>query len=570
MAFPLLSRPVFVLLLATLLLTVSSSELKGLQCSDHPFYTPGFKGELIRSWSYTRKTDNMYFTDSGYHPRYSKHAYAPVEDLSSTKYHNLDYFGTFLAKDMPDKYITMSFNRPAKVYLLVNGHDGTHPRVGLPGWRSEGWVVMVKGKEEGKVDLGVAKPMLFFPPSMAYVFSKVASEEIVLPSKVWVGRNLRGLDKDGYYNVLVAEADGSRSKAPLLPSGRTANAGSRCPKEVHDLWMAPARDRRDPQMARRRFRTNHPLWDPCFWCGFAHEHGSMPKQLMGYEPLFGYVALKNGNESESHNGFKSMVLDVGEHYLYYGFHAKLSDPRRFFARHHTVVIAVAEKKSKELVLELSYKADFGFLAARSRDHKLIPLRPIDNAIQEQQKAKGLRDAMRNINVINPSNPDPRYSYKNTGADILKGQYEQWVAPLMCADLSQLRGPQLDVKQPQTGLRYAGSGGAGMIKLGRELHGAWRQHVGVNRDVRFQKLAMSFELCGLGKETKDGVFYTDVYGKRRLPGPGKGAVRQFIKPGTDLFFEGGIFMADDTWLGLQKAGKISEMRDVSNSVDASVN
>lgn len=557
-----------VLLSASVLL--ASAERKGVRCRDHPLYRRGFRGEIIRSWTFTRKQRNkMYFTASGYYPRYDKHAWAPLNSPRSRKYRRLDLFACFLARNHPDRYLTMYFNRPAKVYLFVHTFDKRRPRLFLQGWRPEGWVKKVKGS--GKVNLGVTKPMLFSAPGFAYVFSKPARRRVILPSKAWLKRNVRGARKvEGTYHVMVGERNGRPVRAPRLPSGRTANAGRRCPRELHDSWKAPASDRRDPQMRGRRFRISHPLWDPCFWCAFDHEHGSMPKQIMGYEPLFGYVALKNKREGESHNGFKNMVLDAGNYWLYLGFHAKLSDARRFFARFHTMTIAVAEKRSKRLVLELNYKADFGFLGARLKDHSKVPLRPIDRRIQAKQKARGLRDALRNINVINPRQPDPKYFYKAKGKHLLKGQYEQWVAPPMCSDPKILRGPQFDIKNPQTALRTARSNARGMIRLGQKRHDIWMENSGTNRDVRFRKLKFNWRLCKLGRMPRNGVFYTDVYGKRRLRGPGRGAVRQYMKPGLRLFFPGGLYMADDTWLGVQKAGLINEMRDIAYGVSSRAN
>lgn len=117
------------------------------------------------------------------------------------------------------------------------------------------------------------------------------------------------------------------------------------------------------------FRTWHPLWDPCYFCSYLHEHGSSSPDLMGYQPTYGYTALKNRHQQESHHGFKDAIIETGSDNLYISVHA----------RHHTLVIVAVNKKTRQTDAELAYKADFGTLMARERNGDRVPVSPHNQA-----------------------------------------------------------------------------------------------------------------------------------------------------------------------------------------------
>lgn len=58
------------------------------------------------------------------------------------------------------------------------------------------------------------------------------------------------------------------------------------------------------------------------------------------------------------------MLRSGDYIFYYGFHVHLSQTKGFFELLHTVVFAAVHAITKELVMELGHKGDFGFLAVR--------------------------------------------------------------------------------------------------------------------------------------------------------------------------------------------------------------
>ncbi len=551
----------------------SGETFKGLTCADHPLHKRRpFRGELIQSWSYTQTQDMVFkFSDSAYLPRYNQHGWSPIEDLTSTKYTNLDFFATYMRRDGPDQYLTISFQRSAKVYLFVGGFDKARPRVRLPGWKPEGWAIMTSGNSRDRAQVGLMSKKEFPVMRHAYVFSKPAAKNVRLPSMKWIANNLRRLRTNGYYIALIGEADGSPVRQPRVPNGiPQITAGKRCPEELHDTWRVRGFDKLDHQTNNRTFRTYHPMWDPCYWCAYDHEHGSAAYKLMGYAPRYGYAALKNNNENESHAGFKDYVLDIGDHRLLYSIHAHLSLPRRFFTRFHTVVIVITDTKTNELLAHFNYKADFGFAATKAAKGGMLPLTKADEELRLLQRKGNETRGFREVNILNINNLDRRVLYRTRGKKLLKGEYERWMAYPMCSSW-KIRGPVADFKGAQNALRTTSSDANDTVVLGRYLHGIFRPNNAVNRDLRFVGWEISYEHCRMGNSApRNRIFYTDPYGKKLVKGPAPDAMRQFIKPGFRISIPDGIYMVDDTWLGLHKVGYIGGMQDIMNAIDSTKN
>eukprot|EP00171_Calliarthron_tuberculosum_P005281 IDg5281t1 len=240
-----------------------------MKCTDHPLWGSTGNGVLMRSWYYAPGGDDrMHWSQSVYLPQYTQHSWVPVGDPTSTKYLNLDYFTTHSSRDPVENYCTINFQRRAKVYLLVHGWVRNDPDATLAGWKSEGWVEFKPNTSSNRdtiFGLGKRKGKMY-APSRAYVFSKIA-ESLTIPSHHVIGSNIRGINLKGYWSVLISEADGSASVPPKSPP------------------TPPTR-----RHTKKMFKTYHPLWDPCFWCAYDHEHGSDAKSLMGYAPKYGYTA----------------------------------------------------------------------------------------------------------------------------------------------------------------------------------------------------------------------------------------------------------------------------------------
>lgn len=545
-------------------------------CKDHPLAKVAKKGVLIRSWSYDmNEKKKMYFTESVYFPRYAGHKFVPVNNQLSTNYENLDLFSTKSRNKATDGFCNIFFQRKAKVYLLVHGHVRGDPKAYLRGWKSEGWAMLSKEYSSNRrlvFGLGKRRGNMTIP-HRAYVFSKVASK-VQIPSHKALGAKIRGIKLAGYWSLLVAEADGSKTKAPRNPPGINIPAGGRCPEALHDKWVTRGTDPSDPQTFDKEFKTFHPLWDPCYWCAYDHEHGSDAKSLMGYAPKYGYTAMKNGLQKEAHKGFKDFVLEVKGKYLYYGLHAQMSKGRRFGARHHTLVMAVTDKRSKgKLQLELNFKADYGHRAVRLRKKGQSPLTSDDEKLDEQINGRGPR-RRRLINVYDPENINRRFRYRRSPFE-RRGEYEQWATVPMCSKARRGFEPTVDFKDMGLALRSLNSTPSDVVNLGRTRDGVFIQNPSTNREFKAKSFLLAESECyfyspatGL-KPDKSGKFYTDVYGNEAVKGPAHNACAQFMRPGFRLEVSG-RFETIDTWYGLYQEGKKGHMRNVGYAISESEN
>lgn len=258
----------FVLTLTLLFLRSNGDD--GLMCSTAPYSEDGFTGEIIRSWSYRKNNPKQLRTfAANYVPRYTFHGFAPVDDPTSKIYEGLDLFSTQLPLDTTAEFVTMKFQREAKVYLFVTGSNKGSPALTLPDWNPEGWAEIVMGSHTKKTELGIVKPRLWKPSKFAYVFSKATTAmEVKLPGKTYVAENLTGMTVGGNYWVMVAEEDGAAVEKPAIPANKMDEedviAGKHCPDWLHNEWKAPVRPG-EYDVGENTFKTAHPIWDPCYW-----------------------------------------------------------------------------------------------------------------------------------------------------------------------------------------------------------------------------------------------------------------------------------------------------------------
>lgn len=579
---------IFVLVTFAICSSVYSQEL-GMKCTSHPAYSDDIEGVLMRSWSYKVRPK---YTRSIYKPRYENKTYAPVSDLTSTKYLGLDLFipgGTGKNDTNPDS-VTVSLQRPAKLYLMLRAsRGGGFPSMILNGWQSEGWAEMISGSVTEKDNLSIMGTLSFRPSRFAYVFSKLSTnDQVQLPGAKYIIENSAGANTTGSYWILIAESDGGNSSAPLSPEGvGPIPHGGRCPEELHQLWLAPVRPGED-DVAGERFSTCHPMWDPCYFCAYDHEHCSCPIETMGYYPRLNYTAWKNYNQDESHNGFKvsstSFTIQTETNFFvlfaqgfmfqkedvlfYYSLHAHLTESRRFTARSHTQVFVAMNATTKDKILELSHKGDFGFAAAQYVSGKQEPINEEDIVI----KVEGTK-GRRRFNVINQQNLNTSYSYRN-GTGFLKGRYEKWRSIPMCSTGSVA---EVDIKDPATGLKMAGS--SEMIILGRvrksdrnkprEEHVVVKQSRNMNIDFKAKGFTISAESCEFELPDSSGEFFTTPNGTVLEAGPGLSNVRQFIDGSFSITLKG-RYQALDPWVGMYVPAKASKLEDIGMAIDPAVN
>lgn len=293
---------------------------------------------------------------------------------------------------------------------------------------------------------------------------------------------------------------------------------------------------------------------------------------MNYWPRLDYVSTKN-NENESREGHKAYMVRTKEHIFYYGLHVHASRSRRFFARVHTVIFVVVDPNTKEILLELSHKGDFGPLLARPPPHGGWPLIPVnieDALLFDEINKSPIRVARlirRLVNVNDPRNRDPFFGYRNS-TNLLASFYESWITFPMCSDGNGII--EVDIQNPATALLEKG-GNTEMSKLGRahedNPYEIRFQNPSTRRQLRADGFTFSAEFCNFAMPDSTGVFYTTPDGLTLMSGPGPGSVRQYIKPGFTFSLKN-KYRANDTFIGMhyESDDGFDGMRDISRAVD----
>ncbi|KAI0560921.1 hypothetical protein FGB62_97g112 [Gracilaria domingensis] len=489
-------------------------------------------------------------------------------------YHGLDWFyASNYKQPVTEEFIRLDLHRDAKIYLMVGMvNNSNFPIVTLEGWESEGWVKRV-GRLESKFTVGVHQNYSRWLPKVAYIFSRRATGYAVLPSQQWVDRKISGSRKIGSWYVMIAEADGSASKPPTPPYRLTAPIipNRKCPDELHADWTTPETDSLDPDVSARHWPTWHPQWDPCYWCAYDHEHGSSPVAAMGYAPKFGYTAWKNFREAESHEGFKCTVFRSGQYYICFCMHAQTSSLRRVNVRYHTIIFAVADSETKELVAEIRHKGFFGYTGTKKRGGGFMGINKEEEQMRMALKQSSGISNKRSVNTINKYSLNPMYSYNR---ELMRGNYEEWTTSTICSDAGGHGMLHIDTRNPITGI-VSGKKLGEVVLLGNEAKGTFLRNDGSSRLVKLRAFRFGEKYCSFGSQnvsgtgSSNGVFYTDASGRKLKSGPGKYHIRQFVKPGLN-FEVSGLYEMVDPWGSELVLGVSPGITSIGFGLDPGVN
>ena len=599
-----------VVLLASIFYTAASTvynDAVGMLCEQHLRPPKGNKGVLIRSWTYgTPNQSKTMWQPSAYLPRHKNHTYVPVRSSAPRLLENLDIFVTHTTTKRPIRsFCNLKFQRMATIYLLLHYHAKRNTKLtyAISDWERVGPVRLLDDQNRSqsspsrllKIGFGENVHMVELPRN-AYVFKTVA-RNITLPSSGEMAKQIIGIPsrvRHLHWSLLVGEADGSPSHVARTPQGIQVPNGGRCPRELHELWKTKARDNVDKSIRKMMFHTYHPQRDPCYgWCAYDHEHGSDSRTLMGYTPQYDYVAYKNKRQNESNAGFKDFVMYFPEQdvHFYLSVHAKMSGSRRLSAaaRFHTVTMAAVHGRSKKLALELRFKANFGERRVRMKQRGKT--QPVNTADERIANLSHHSHESRIVNVIDPKRLDHDLRYRKgtqNSRQALAGLYEQWRTVPICSRSRSHphRGASffVDFKDMALALRTRSVVKARVndtTRLGRYRNGKFFPSVSVNRELIVRdSFNISAEHCSFFKRelsrkgsrfahSKDGKFYTDVFGQELHEGPGISSVAQYIEPGFSLQVHGD-FMSVHPFSGLYMDGAHGRMVNIGYGVDANQN
>lgn len=284
---------------------------------------------------------------------------------------------------------------------------------------------------------------------------------------------------------------------------------------------------------------------------------------MNYTPKFTYTAWKNNRQNEADRGFKGFVLRTNAYFIYFSLHVVQSSLRRTTVRFHTINMAVADRRTKELLMEVQQKGDFGWAGVRLLGGKKFgAINPDEEAIMAAQ-APGPNN-FRSINILDVDNPNPDFEIRNP---ILIGQYEVWQTQPMCTKPTSRKSLlNAQFKLPNTGFKALDQPDVA-VDLGRKFKGKFYKSTGLNRSIKAKNLEFGAEFCP-GDGTS-GVFYTNPEGTEIRPGPGPTSVRQFVKSGFKGAFTG-RYETVDSWTGLHFRGARGFLGDHGYGIDANTN
>ncbi len=360
-------------------------------------------------------------------------------------------------------------------------------------------------------------------------------------------------NKDGdAYTVLVAESDGKASMYPSAPAGNTQpKPNERCPSWVDKTYQVEGPN-------GKMYDSWHPQIDPVFWCNFEHEHGSDPA-LVGLPGFWlGYVAEVNKSQAEIHEGFKGFAIrdETKQRGWYFNVHAETHDLHRVCTRTHTVVVIVTDLTKpypSNVLAAVHFKGDFG-ASQTNRDvaGQRVTLSPPANlpplgACEDQKTIaaqvsndKGEVQLFKRIRVNSiPGEKDDNGGYENWRGG-LTSELGLTVADWFGGSIRPAFN--IDIRNPRTtctNLQCTNT------ITNQDNHGDERTFFVPNLKLEYTRL---IEEKDTKFGAKDGVFYTDKFGKVTLA-EGPDSFKQFITPGLKLDGPDGGFHTEDAWRGL---------------------
>lgn len=562
---------------------------------DHPFYTHPHRDFLFTDPPESPVIMNRYYRLVGDQQDTSGCIFRPVSASLKRRLNTtapLEDFATSvdsmnIARGNPrrvkdnEKYFHATFHSAVRIVLLMKGRGRTLERAfsnasenNLPSEWSEVFLAHAffwKGKP-------LARPEEF----LAVERIIPAGQTLVLPFAASI--TVAGIPVH-FYHIIIADASKPSGtllpfKYPSLPATvRSTTKGSvitnpeipvpntRCPTWLHDAYSTPPRDPADKggaDGAPQNWLSWHPAIDPVYWCYFFHEHGAWPGRW--YAPQFGYTAwhtgsgsTSNGRQSESHNGFKvfSMQLpsDERKRAVVFTVHMHLSKARRFFARHHTVIVAVLEPAVDgewEIEMELHMKMDFGATTTKMRQVSpgsgQMPIGEGQKEILEILKAEKNEFRARRINVMNNA--------------MFRFGYEAWDGPLNTCSGGRGgnrrldHGLSFDIRNPATAIPYMKNASVPIPDSGLEQF-SLRRRDSVDKRVHSRTFYIGVEHCKDGfreavaeaQKSNGGEFYTDSYFEEVMDGSGKFNLRQFVKNGFKMVtIPPGSYTPVSGWVG----------------------
>jgi hypothetical protein len=278
--------------------------------------------------------------------------------------------------------------------------------------------------------------------------------------------------------------------------------GEACPDWLNFAHTAQAPD-------GNYYLTWRPIVDPDYGCHFTHEHGSNPERVAGANmPTYGYGTPHHLRES--HYGFKTKALHAenGVQVLT-TTHFGTAEPhlavcQRFHWNNWQFV------QDGELVADITFMGDFGAARQNDTDQPLDPenrhqcVNPLTSEVQSQAEISDESWGVR----LNPVGTDGPFYYP----------WRVDTESLGVRDLIGFNASSFTVNTP------------GVVASCADIHCTESVHVGGHGAWAFINFRTGF---GVADNGLNGEFYTNPFGTELREGHEDDAVRQYIKPGTNI-------------------------------------
>ncbi|KAI0561694.1 hypothetical protein FGB62_74g13 [Gracilaria domingensis] len=292
---------------------------------------------------------------------------------------------------------------------------------------------------------------------------------------------------------------------------------------------------------------------------------------MNYAPRFGYTPWKNNREDESHEGFKCAVFRANAYYVCFCLHAQTSKLRRVHHRNHTIIFAVSNADTKELLAEVTHRGFFGFTGTRALGGGFVGLTIEEENLRMELWENGRATNKRSVNVINFPALNPNYAYNEDA--VRRGRYEEWTTNPICSGDRYHGMLNMDIRNPITAI-VSSTRADEKVFLGGERDGILTRHDGTSRLLRIHEFVFGDDHCKFAFENDrrgaaDGTFYTDASGRRLMSGPSKTSMRQFVKRGFNMRISG-LYSVVDPWGGQLMRNKDAGQSSNGYGLDPDVN
>jgi hypothetical protein len=388
--------------------------------------------------------------------------------------------------------VELTLQRSAQVGLVWRSDNPVPPWIAAQGWASGGTIANTGGC------------------SGSYqVFKRtLAAGTHPIPSMGYQTSGTFTTAEDHGWWILLGEANGAGSLPPTVPAGKAVPVpNSTCPSWLHDQHVTT-----DPAGQVRE--TGHGPVNHTYWCYYRHEHGDDPALLgvPGWAPPHHYAASAD-NASEFPEGFKLAIFDDPSNpglTLAVMMHFGTANTNHICNTFHEMLVAGAI--NGVLQFQLQWQADFGRASQNNSFEVFVPVtKPqCPSGSELIPGSTGLRQVPVQTSTQPGPLPNPRL-------------YEPWrldESRTVSVFNSKFDDLMINTPDPQTICVNEDCADPPIV-------------TGLPGAERFMNWQDDTYVRSPAHADAQGYFWTNARATQVVTQGTAGAIRQFIKPGTNI-------------------------------------